>query len=183
MGFLKIEVPTGAAYETKSYSLAAIYSILELGSEAGLQHYRQYNDLLYAEEHGRYVYRRGVEVTFYGGFCDGEQTTFMLNPPAVYHVHPQTEEQRRKAATCTLLLGDGSLDYELTIRNYEYIYVLRNVKPYGKHNPHPRGMIGEITANRLFNLGWHELITPGGREWRLGDLFCTLEQADYHSRV
>ena len=56
------------------------------------------------------------------------------------------------------------------------------MKLYGPDNPHPRGMIGEITANVLLEAGWHEEKREGSRGlvddvWVKGDVVTTLEWA------
>lgn len=60
---------------------------------------------------------------------------------------------------------------------------------YGPRNPHPRGMIGEMIANKLIDAGWYEIdggspyhekvwtrpVDPGKPEEQAP--ICTLEQA------
>ena len=53
---------------------------------------------------------------------------------------------------------------------------------YGKDNPHPRGLIGEIVANSLLSRGWHEEDREGAwglteHVWVKGDVVTTLEWA------
>jgi hypothetical protein len=50
---------------------------------------------------------------------------------------------------------------------------------YGKNNPHPRGLIGEIVANFLQDRGWSEEEIEGypSGAWVKGDIVASMEQA------
>ena len=42
------------------------------------------------------------------------------------------------------------------------------IKLYGRENPHPRGLIGEIIANQLLQAGWKQTEMAGYPDWWIG---------------